>query len=54
MINFKKIDYNNPKLWADSRENNRLFCLLNQLRQRKIIKFTCELYLDNGVKFDSH
>ena len=46
LINFKEIDFNNKKLWGDSREDKQLYELLIKLRNDNKILYTCELYLD--------
>lgn len=49
LINFKEIDFENKKLWGDSREDKMLYELLCQLRDENVILHSCELYLDTDL-----
>lgn len=42
LINFQEIDFENSKLWEDSKNLE----LLSQLRYENVVKYTCELSLD--------
>ena len=51
LINFKEIDFENKKLWGDSREDKMLYELLCQLRDENVILHSCELYLDKDLQY---
>lgn len=44
LVNFKEIDFENRELWNDF--NN--IEILSQLRDENVVKYTCELYLENN------
>lgn len=45
LINFQEIDFENKKLWNDYDKQE----LLSQLRDEKVVQYTCELYIESEM-----
>lgn len=43
IINFKEIDFENKKLWGDSREDKYLYELLSILRKENVVQYECSI-----------